>query len=132
MVHDPPFLFARGERISREAVRGRLLVIILFQGPARSRKSAARLSFLFPARYAIRVIYANPLRRSFPLFSRDGGRAPGKIVGGIMTLVSRKLLVAAGNFAIPRGNLLAVERSTDGNNDSALMREGDLRRTSDR
>lgn len=81
-----------------------------------ARKSAARLSSLHPARYVICVIYAN-LRRDvapfcFPFFLplRDDERAPGKIASEqIMTLVSRKLLVAAGSFAIPRGNLLAIK-----------------------
>lgn len=62
-----PFLFARGERISREAV-GAAFSNNIVSETARSRKSAvARFSSLFsatgfPARYMICVIYANPLR----------------------------------------------------------------------
>lgn len=49
-------------------------------------------------------------RRPSSFFFRDDERAPGKIVSEqIMTLVSRKLLVAAGSFAIPPGNLLAIK-----------------------
>lgn len=60
---------------------------------------------------------------SLPSFPRDDERAPGKMVSEqIMTLVSRKLLVAPGSFAIPRSNLLAIKRMAGGGGEEGIVR----------
>lgn len=69
-----------------------------------------RLSSLFPRAIRDSRDLRKPAATLLSFFFRDDGRAPGKIASEqIMTLVSRKLLVAAGSFAIRRGNLPAIK-----------------------